>query len=201
MLSYLSDPWCIVAKSLSCSGFWLYMCDGIWDNVFIQVSQSLDNIKLAIIIVIMCIFCSCILCLILYTICSLLLFLLVINLSSSCFLDCWSIFLHDRMWREIRLLAASKPLVASMSDVAASGGYYMAMGCETIIAEKLTLTGSIGVVTGKFISLHKRKNHSEGEFFLLFFISKSTWWFILNLYSKFQILFLFPESLVVKDKW
>ena len=74
------------------------------------------------------------------------------------------------MWREIRLLAASKPLIASMSDVAASGGYYMAMGCETIIAEKLTLTGSIGVVTGKLISLHKQKNHSEGGFFLLFFI-------------------------------
>ncbi|XP_078432953.1 signal peptide peptidase [Wolffia australiana] len=56
----------------------------------------------------------------------------------------------DLMWREIRLLAASKPVVASMSDVAASGGYYMAMGAGTIVAEKLTLTGSIGVVTGKF---------------------------------------------------
>ncbi|XP_019451904.1 PREDICTED: serine protease SPPA, chloroplastic-like [Lupinus angustifolius] len=56
----------------------------------------------------------------------------------------------DLMWREIRLLAASKPVVASMSDVAASGGYYMAMGTGTIVAESLTLTGSIGVVTGKF---------------------------------------------------
>lgn len=37
-----------------------------------------------------------------------------------------------------------------MGDVAASGGYYMAMGCERIVAERLTLTGSIGVVTGKF---------------------------------------------------
>ncbi|XP_027344927.1 serine protease SPPA, chloroplastic-like isoform X4 [Abrus precatorius] len=55
-----------------------------------------------------------------------------------------------RMWREIRLLAASKPVIASMSDVAASGGYYMAMGAEAIVAESLTLTGSIGVVTGKF---------------------------------------------------
>ncbi|CAA6659671.1 unnamed protein product [Spirodela intermedia] len=60
----------------------------------------------------------------------------------------------DLMWREIKLLAASKPVVASMSDVAASGGYYMAMGAGTIVAEKLTLTGSIGVVTGKF-SLQK----------------------------------------------
>ncbi|KAJ1394739.1 Peptidase S49 [Sesbania bispinosa] len=51
---------------------------------------------------------------------------------------------------EIRLLAASKPVIASMSDVAASGGYYMAMGAGAIVAESLTLTGSIGVVTGKF---------------------------------------------------
>ncbi|XP_057420423.1 serine protease SPPA, chloroplastic-like [Lotus japonicus] len=56
----------------------------------------------------------------------------------------------DLMWREIRLLAASKPVVASMSDVAASGGYYMAMGAGAIVAESLTLTGSIGVVIGKF---------------------------------------------------
>ncbi|KAK7354355.1 hypothetical protein VNO80_19815 [Phaseolus coccineus] len=56
----------------------------------------------------------------------------------------------DLMWREIRLLAAKKPVVASMSDVAASGGYYMAMGADAIVAESLTLTGSIGVVTGKF---------------------------------------------------
>ncbi|KAE8658869.1 Serine protease SPPA [Hibiscus syriacus] len=54
-----------------------------------------------------------------------------------------------RMWREIRLLAASKPVIASMSDVAASGGYYMAMAAETIVIENLTLTGSIGVVTDR----------------------------------------------------
>lgn len=53
------------------------------------------------------------------------------------------------MWREIRLLAASKPVIASLSDVAASGGYYMAMGAGTIVAESLTLTGSIGVVSGE----------------------------------------------------
>ncbi|XP_031257305.1 serine protease SPPA, chloroplastic [Pistacia vera] len=56
----------------------------------------------------------------------------------------------DLMWREIRLLAESKPVIASMSDVAASGGYYMAMAAGAIVAENLTLTGSIGVVTGKF---------------------------------------------------
>ena len=41
-------------------------------------------------------------------------------------------------------------MVASMVDVAASGGYYMSMACDKIVAEPLTLTGSIGVVTGKF---------------------------------------------------
>ncbi|TMW99818.1 hypothetical protein EJD97_001916 [Solanum chilense] len=56
----------------------------------------------------------------------------------------------DLMWREIRLLAESKPVIASMADVAASGGYYMAMATQAIVAENLTLTGSIGVVTGKF---------------------------------------------------
>ncbi|KAA8541105.1 hypothetical protein F0562_025068 [Nyssa sinensis] len=56
----------------------------------------------------------------------------------------------DLMWREIRLLANSKPVIASMADVAASGGYYLAMAAGIIVAENLTLTGSIGVVTGKF---------------------------------------------------
>ncbi|CAN4088310.1 unnamed protein product [Withania somnifera] len=56
----------------------------------------------------------------------------------------------DLMWREIKLLAESKPVIASMADVAASGGYYMAMAAQAIVAENLTLTGSIGVVTGKF---------------------------------------------------
>lgn len=56
----------------------------------------------------------------------------------------------DLMWREIRALNMKKPVVASMGDVAASGGYYLAMGCKLIVAEPLTITGSIGVVTGKF---------------------------------------------------
>eukprot|EP00252_Welwitschia_mirabilis_P014721 TRINITY_DN3254_c0_g1_i1.p1 TRINITY_DN3254_c0_g1~~TRINITY_DN3254_c0_g1_i1.p1 ORF type:complete len:707 (-),score=128.67 TRINITY_DN3254_c0_g1_i1:275-2395(-) len=60
----------------------------------------------------------------------------------------------DLLWREIQLLASTKPVVASMVDVAASGGYYMAMGAGVIIAENLTLTGSIGVVTAK-LNLNK----------------------------------------------
>lgn len=56
----------------------------------------------------------------------------------------------DLMWREIVRIKASKPIVASMSDVAASGGYYISMPCTKIYASPGTLTGSIGVVGGKF---------------------------------------------------
>ena len=51
----------------------------------------------------------------------------------------------DVMWREIKLAAEKKPVIASMSDYAASGGYYMAMACDTILAQPTTITGSIGV--------------------------------------------------------
>jgi len=51
----------------------------------------------------------------------------------------------DIMWREIKLAAEKKPVIASMSDYAASGGYYLAMGCDTILAQPNTITGSIGV--------------------------------------------------------
>lgn len=54
------------------------------------------------------------------------------------------------MWREIRKLGEKKPVVASMGDVAASGGYYLSMGAAKVVAEPLTITGSIGVVTAKF---------------------------------------------------
>jgi protease-4 len=56
----------------------------------------------------------------------------------------------DLMWRELRLADKEKPVIASMSDVAASGGYYIAMGCRKIVAEPQTITGSIGVVSAKF---------------------------------------------------
>lgn len=51
----------------------------------------------------------------------------------------------DVMWREVMLTKEVKPIIASMSDVAASGGYYMAMACDTIVAQPNTITGSIGV--------------------------------------------------------
>ena len=55
----------------------------------------------------------------------------------------------DEMWREMNLLSKKKPMVISMSDVAASGGYYMAMTGDPIVAYPETETGSIGVVFGK----------------------------------------------------
>ena len=56
----------------------------------------------------------------------------------------------DVIWREVMLTRSVKPVVASMSDVAASGGYYIAMPAHAIVAEPATLTGSIGVVMLKF---------------------------------------------------
>jgi protease-4 len=53
--------------------------------------------------------------------------------------------------REVQLTReAKKPIVVSMSDVAASGGYWISMSADKIIADQGTLTGSIGVVFGKF---------------------------------------------------
>ena len=51
----------------------------------------------------------------------------------------------DIIWRELKLAAEKKPVIASMSDYAASGGYYLAMACDTILAQPNTITGSIGV--------------------------------------------------------
>jgi protease-4 len=57
----------------------------------------------------------------------------------------------DKIWREVRLLEKSgKPVVVSMGGVAGSGGYYIAMGAHKIVAQPSTITGSIGVIFGKF---------------------------------------------------
>ena len=53
----------------------------------------------------------------------------------------------DLIWRALK--TCKKPTVASMGDTAASGGYYVSMGCDKVFAEPGTLTGSIGVVGGK----------------------------------------------------
>ncbi len=51
----------------------------------------------------------------------------------------------DIIWREIMLTKGKKPIIASMSDLAASGGYFISMPCDTIIAQPNTITGSIGI--------------------------------------------------------
>ncbi len=51
----------------------------------------------------------------------------------------------DVMWRELELLRAEKPLIVSMSNYAASGGYYISAPADIIIANPVTITGSIGV--------------------------------------------------------
>jgi protease-4 len=59
----------------------------------------------------------------------------------------------ETVWREVnRLREAGKPVVASMGAVAASGGYYVSMAADAIVANPGTITGSIGVVTGKLVA-------------------------------------------------
>ena len=59
----------------------------------------------------------------------------------------------ETVWREVnRVRDAGKPVVASMGAVAASGGYYVSMSADAIVANPGTITGSIGVVTGKLVA-------------------------------------------------
>lgn len=59
----------------------------------------------------------------------------------------------ETIWREVvRAREAGKPVVASMGSIAASGGYYVSMAADEIVANPGTITGSIGVITGKFVS-------------------------------------------------
>ncbi|HEX7502293.1 MAG TPA: signal peptide peptidase SppA [Acidobacteriota bacterium] len=57
----------------------------------------------------------------------------------------------DVILREAELLAQKKPLVISMSDLAASGGYWITLSAQKIFAQPQTITGSIGVISGKFV--------------------------------------------------
>ncbi len=56
----------------------------------------------------------------------------------------------DVIWREVQITAKKKPVIVSMADVAASGGYYVSMAGTKILADSSTITGSIGVYGGKF---------------------------------------------------
>jgi protease-4 len=58
----------------------------------------------------------------------------------------------DVIWRELSISRENhRPVIVSMSDLAASGGYYIALGGDAIVAQPGTLTGSIGVYTGKYV--------------------------------------------------
>ncbi|HLI78808.1 MAG TPA: signal peptide peptidase SppA [Candidatus Binataceae bacterium] len=80
----------------------------------------------------------------------------------------------DLVWRAVRAAQGrGKPVVVSMGDVAGSGGYYVAMGADAIVAEPSTITGSIGIVYAKFdlsslmdqfgVRLESIKSHSVSD--------------------------------------
>ena len=59
----------------------------------------------------------------------------------------------DAVWREVvRARGAGKPVIATMGNVAGSGGYFVAMAADKIVAQPATITGSIGVLGGKFVT-------------------------------------------------
>lgn len=67
----------------------------------------------------------------------------------------------DVIWREMELLRAEKPVIVSMGSYAASGGYYISCPADVIVADRLTLTGSIGVF-GMFLDTHDALKNKLG---------------------------------------
>jgi len=61
-----------------------------------------------------------------------------------------SVTAADAIWRAVSRLGEKKPVIVSMGDVAASGGYYVAAPAKKILVSDSTITGSIGVFTGKY---------------------------------------------------
>ncbi|MEQ8473584.1 MAG: signal peptide peptidase SppA [Marinoscillum sp.] len=92
-----------------------------------------------------------------------------------------SLTASDMIWREIMLTKGVKPIIASMSDVAASGGYFIAMPCDTIVAQPNTITGSIGIFgilfnLGEFMENKlgiTNENVSTGEFSDIMTVTRS----------------------------
>lgn len=68
-----------------------------------------------------------------------------------------SAFASEQIWNEVVRLKEKKPVIVSMGDYAASGGYYISCAADTIIAQPTTLTGSIGIF-GMFPNPHKLIN-------------------------------------------
>ena len=75
-----------------------------------------------------------------------------------------SVTASETIWREVtRIRDCGKPVVASMGAVAASGGYYISMAADTIVADPGTITGSIGVVTGKLVARDLKERLGVGS--------------------------------------
>lgn len=63
-----------------------------------------------------------------------------------------SALVSDLIWEAVERLNKEVPVVACFGNVAASGGYYLSAGCRAIVAQPMTLTGSIGVISGKLVT-------------------------------------------------
>src|SRR6201999_44422 len=75
-----------------------------------------------------------------------------------------SVSASETIWREVKKARErGKPVVASMGAVAASGGYYAAMGADAIVANPGTITGSIGVLTGKLVARELKERLGVGS--------------------------------------
>jgi protease IV len=75
-----------------------------------------------------------------------------------------SVTSSETIWHEVgRVRKRGKPVVASMGAVAASGGYYVSMGADAIVANPGTVTGSIGVVTGKLVARDLKRRLGVGS--------------------------------------
>ena len=87
-----------------------------------------------------------------------------------------SVSASETIWREVcRVRAAGKPVVASMGSVAASGGYYVAMAAEVIVANPATITGSIGVITGKLVARELKDRLGVGSESLRTNVNADAW--------------------------
>ncbi|MCH8487563.1 MAG: signal peptide peptidase SppA [Candidatus Cyclonatronum sp.] len=81
----------------------------------------------------------------------------------------------DAIWQLIQEAREQKPVVASMGAVAASGGYYIAMAAETIVADRTTITGSIGVIGIRFDASRLLEDRIKLDFDELRFHENANW--------------------------
>ena len=81
----------------------------------------------------------------------------------------------DAIWQLIQEAREQKPVVASMGAVAASGGYYIAMAAETIVADRTTITGSIGVIGIRFDATRLLEDRIKLDFDEIRFHENANW--------------------------